>query len=36
MFSMKVRLAGTIVDRRASVLYRSPVLTKYHPQGAPQ
>ncbi len=36
MFNVKVRLAGPIVDRRAPVLYRSPVLITNQPQGAHQ
>ena len=36
MLNMKVRLAAAVVDHPASVLYRSPVLIKYHLQGARQ
>ena len=36
MFNMKVRLAGSVIDRASLVLYRSPVLIKYHLQGARQ
>lgn len=36
MLNMKVRLAASVIDHRVSVLYRSPVLIKYHLQGARQ
>lgn len=36
MFNMKVRLAGSVIDRVTSVLYRSPVLITYYLQGAPE
>ena len=36
MFNMKVRLAASVIDHHASVLYRSAVLIKYHLQGARQ
>lgn len=29
MFNMKVRLAGSVIDRASLVLYRSPVLITY-------
>lgn len=36
MLNMKVRLAASVIDHSASVLYRRPVLIKYHLQGARQ
>ena len=36
MLNMKVRLAASAIDHRASVLYRGRVLIKYHLQGARQ
>ncbi len=34
MFNMKVRLAGSVIDRASLVLYRSHVLIKNYLQGA--
>jgi len=36
MFNMKVRLAGSGIDRATSGVYRSPVLITYYLQGAPE
>lgn len=36
MFNMKVRLAGSVIDRASLVLYRSSVLITYYLLGAPE
>ena len=36
MLNMKVRLAGSVIDRALLVAYRSPVLITYYLQGAPE
>ena len=36
MFNVKVRLAGSVIDRASLVAYRSPVLITYYLLGAPE
>ena len=36
MFNVKVRLAGSVIDRASLVAYRSPVLITFYLQGAPE
>ena len=36
MFNVKVRLAGSVIDRASLVAYRSTVLITYYLQGAPE
>ena len=36
MLNMKVRLAGSVIDRASLVAYRGPVLITYYLQGAPE
>ena len=36
MFNVKVRLAGSVIDRASLVAYRSPVLITYYLRGAPE
>jgi len=36
MFNVKVRLAGSVIDRASLVAYRSPVLITSYLQGAPE